>query len=170
MVQTRDLGAVSLAGDEGIMTIARILVNQGSITYRFLKFDSRPDGTLLVFVDRDQCPTPGSTTTPQDGANSPSNDSIRGVTDGKISCHTTGEVRYYFGGTLNKKIYIEPLHQLSKLYVLGFFSVPSVPRLDSLGRTTALPRPFCDIGYPPGNRGKNNVCSRTGTWFACRFW
>jgi hypothetical protein len=115
------------------MSVARVLVKQGDEIYRFLKFEARPDGSLLAFLDRDPSPRLEAMTICEDGTFVPDGDAIEGVAPhAKISCHTTGEVHYYAGGVRRNTFYIEPLHILSRSSIVGYFSIPRVPRLNRL--------------------------------------
>ena len=87
------------------MTIARAIINQAGSSYRFLNFEARPDGSLLIFLDRS-------------------------VPSAKISCHTTGEIHYYHQGNRRDTFHVEPLYQISGPQTIAFFSIPSPDRLD----------------------------------------
>jgi hypothetical protein len=113
------------------MSTARVLIKQGAIVYRFLCFETSPDGSLIAFLDRDARPKHGSKTIGKDGVFVP----VQNVTDrplpyGRFSIHTTGEVHRYVHGKRAGTIHIEPLHRLTKLVWIGFFSIPRPTRLD----------------------------------------
>lgn len=108
------------------MSVARILLKQGDTVYRFLKFQATPDGSLLVFLDRDAVP----------GA--------------KFSIHTTGEVHRYAGGRRQSTIFIEPLHALTKLSSIGFSSIPRISRLDKFDANKHHQDTIAILDFPEG--------------------
>jgi hypothetical protein len=114
-----------------VMSTARILIKHRALVYRFLRFESATDGSLIAFFDRDARSKIGSMEMGQEGNFVP----VQNLTDkplpsGRFSIHTTGEVHRYSRGDRTSTIYIEPLHKLTKLAWIGFFSIPRTTRLD----------------------------------------
>jgi hypothetical protein len=115
------------------MSVARILIKQGDAAFRLLKLEARPDGSLLIFLDRDPTPLRGAMSLRGDGEFSTPAvfaDENKFVPHAKISCHTTGEIHYYPNGKRENTFYIEPLSRLSKSTTIAFFSIPRVSKLD----------------------------------------
>src|SRR5260370_39724688 len=118
------------------MSVTRVLLKQGSKTYRFMKFETTPDGSLLAFLDRDPRPQNGSMSIAEDGSFVA--DEIRAdkpVSSAKFSIHTTGEVHRYAGEQRKQTIHIEPLYDLTKIGSVGFVSIPQVALLDECDDT-----------------------------------
>ena len=115
------------------MSTARILIQQGEFVYRFLRFETSPDGSLIAFLDRDSRSKIGSMQLNGSGTLVPANLATdRRLPSGRFSIHTTGEVHRYFAGNRENTIYIEPLHRLTRLAWIGFVSLPKISRLDPL--------------------------------------
>jgi len=113
------------------MSTARILIKQGTIVYRFLRFEAATDGSLIAFLDRDARSKIGSMEMSKDGVFAAvQNTTDKRLPSGRFSIHTTGEVHHYARGQRTDTIHIEPLHKLTKLAWIGFFSVPRPARLD----------------------------------------
>jgi hypothetical protein len=113
------------------MTTARILLKQGASTYRFLRFETSTDGSLIVIIDRDASTKRGAMRMGDDGIFVPDEiDSGEILPSGRFSIHTTGEIHRYAGGKRQGTIHIEPLHALTKLALVGFLSIPRTSRLD----------------------------------------
>lgn len=113
------------------MSTARIPLKQGNRTYRFLRFETSGDGSLVVFLDRDARSKRGSMTASKSGQFIPDERaSDKALPSGKFTIHTTGEVHYYSAGDRKGTIHIEPLHALTKRASVGFVSIPRVSRLD----------------------------------------
>jgi hypothetical protein len=113
------------------MSTARVLIKQGATIYRFLRFETSPDGSLIAFLDRDARPKVGGVTMGRDGVFVPTQHGTdRPLPYGRFSIHTTGEVHRYVDGKRADTIHIEPLHRLTKLNCVGFFSIPRPARLD----------------------------------------
>jgi hypothetical protein len=113
------------------MPTARVLIKQGSTVYRFMRFDTSADGSLLAFLDRDPCSHRGGYSTNEEGIFVPDED-VSGLPlpSCKFSIHTTGEIHRYAGGDRKSTIHIEPLYALTKVAVVGFISIPRPSRLD----------------------------------------
>ena len=109
----------------------RVLIRQGGVTYRFMRFEACGDGSLLALLDRDPRSRRGGYTSDEKGQIVP-----EAITDdtplpsAKFSIHTTGTVHRYAGGKWRGTIYTEPLHRLATLAFVGFISIPCVSRLD----------------------------------------
>ncbi len=56
------------------MPTARVLIKQGSTVYRFMRFDTSADGSLLEFLDRDPCSHRGGYSTNEEGIFVPDED------------------------------------------------------------------------------------------------
>jgi hypothetical protein len=113
------------------MSTARVLIKQGTTIYRFLRFETSPDGSLIAFLDRDPRPNVGGMVMGKDGVFLPIQQSTdRPLPYGRFSVHTTGEVHRYADGQRIDTIHIEPLPKLTKLTWIGFFSIPRPARLD----------------------------------------
>lgn len=113
------------------MSTARVLLTQGNVTYRFLRFETSGDGSLLAFLDRDARSKRGSMTMNGNGIFIPDeDDSDRALPSARFSIHTTGVVHYYSAGQRKETIHIEPLYSLTKVHVVGFVSIPRVSLLD----------------------------------------
>lgn len=113
------------------MPVARVLLRQSDAVYRFLKFDTSSDGSLLAFLDRDPRPRIEAMTMSENGTFVPDEvAAVVTVPSAKFSIHTTGEVHRYAGGQRQSTIYIEPLHSLTKITPIAFFSIPQVAKLD----------------------------------------
>lgn len=112
------------------MSVSRVLIRNDGVIYRFLKMETRPDGSILILLDRDRSVVREAQIF-VDGRFVPgSSQSEEAVSHAKITCHTTGEVHYYNGGIRRQTFYIEPLFALSRTHTVGFFSVPRISRLD----------------------------------------
>jgi hypothetical protein len=115
------------------MSTTRLLIKQGAIVYRFLRFETSSDGSLIAFLDRNARPKIGSMEMGADGVFvAVQNTTDRPLPSGRFSIHTTGEVHRYASGKRTNTIQIEPLHRLTKLARIGFFSIPRPARLDFL--------------------------------------
>jgi hypothetical protein len=119
------------------MSTARILIKQGDIVYRLMRFETSSDGSLIILVDRDARSKRGS----MNGSFNPlSNERIifspnEDTHDGplpsfRFSAHTTGVIHRYADGLRKGTIQIEPLYALTKLTGIGIVSIPRVSRLD----------------------------------------
>jgi hypothetical protein len=112
------------------MTNSRILLKHGNTIYRFIRIEARPDGSLIVLIDRDPDPKKGSRTF-KDGTWHPDIDQVGMVLPhGKYSCHITGQVNRYAGGKFMGNFFIEPLHLLTKVALIGIYSIPKPARLN----------------------------------------
>lgn len=112
------------------MSSTRILLKHDGIVYRFIRLEARPDGSLVVLIDRDPGIKNGSQIF-KDGAWHPNNTQVGKVLPrGKFSCHTTGQINRYNGRDLRGKFFIEPLHLLTKASLIGFYSIPNPTRLN----------------------------------------
>jgi hypothetical protein len=113
------------------MSTTRVLIRQGDVTYRFMLFEARGDGSLLAFLDRDPRSRRGSYTNDEKGQVVPERiTDDKALPSAKFSIHTTGVVHRYAGGERKGTIHIEPLHQLTQLIFVAFVSIPCVSRLD----------------------------------------
>jgi hypothetical protein len=115
------------------MSVTRILIRHRGTVYRFLEFDARPDGSLLIFLDRDRSPSiDARTLSLTDGEFiRDSDDDNKLSSHAKISCHTTGEIHYYSGGKRKTTFHIDRLYKLRNTRKIAFFSIPRPGRLDS---------------------------------------
>ena len=103
------------------MTTARVLLKQKKSIYRFMRFETSEDGSLLAIVDRDPRPKGGSMAMTEDGTFVEDNfDTDKPLSSGNFSFHTTGEIHRYAGGLRKSTIHIEPLYMLSNVVVVGF--------------------------------------------------
>jgi hypothetical protein len=115
------------------MTTARVLLNQGAATYRILRFETSPDGSLIAIMDRDARPKRGGMRTNEKGIFVPDEgQSDLALPSARFSIHTTSEVHRYASGKRENTIHIEPLPAPKKLAAIGFISIPRVSRLDLL--------------------------------------
>lgn len=115
------------------MSTARVLLRQGNSNYRFLRFETSSDGSLLAFLDRSPRSNRHSMTTNESGVFIPDKfESDRPLPSGRFSIHTSGEIHRYAGGVRRSTIHIEPLYALTKLAAVGFFSIPRVTLLELL--------------------------------------
>jgi len=122
------------------MSTSRILIKQGSIIYRFMRFETSSDGGLIALVDRDprskrggynwtidpatfEASSPPLPVDPQDDRPLPSF---------RFSLHPTGLIHRYAEGVRQGTLHIEPLHALTKLWTFGIISIPRPARLDLL--------------------------------------
>jgi hypothetical protein len=118
------------------MSTARVLIEQGGIVYRLLRFETSADGSLLAFLDRDPRPNRGGMSMNENGIFAPeTNTSDRPLPSTKFSIHTTGEVHRSLGREKKGTIHIEPLHKLTVVHPIGFVSIPRPSRLDPLDGT-----------------------------------
>jgi hypothetical protein len=115
------------------MSVTRVVIKRGEAIYRLLKFEARPDGSLLIFLDRDPSPLKEARTLSlTDNEFIPdSNDDPGASPHAKISCHTTGEIHYYSGGKRKTTFHIDPLYTLANTRTIAFISIPGAGRLDS---------------------------------------
>jgi hypothetical protein len=116
------------------MSTTRMLVKHGDTVYRFLRFDARPDVSLLLFLDRDPSPPTEARTlsaTENRFVSSSQAEINTPLPHAKISCHTTGEIRYYEGGILQTTFHTDPLFKLANRQTIAFFSIPRPRRLDT---------------------------------------
>lgn len=115
------------------MSTTRILIAQGGLTYRFLRLETSPDGSLICFLDRDARPKTGGFRADSSGLlERYDSNSDKPLPYGRFSIHTTGQVHRYVDGRRADTIHIEPLYQLTRLTWIGFFSIPRPERLDLL--------------------------------------
>jgi hypothetical protein len=113
------------------MPTARILVKQGTETYRFLRAETSPDGSLVLFLDRESRPLEhGMTLDSGTWKNVLAPEGARPYA--RFTLHTSGVIHRYDGGLRRQTIYIEPLHALTRLHQIGFISIPRPSRLDHL--------------------------------------
>ncbi|WP_439925283.1 hypothetical protein [Nitrobacter sp. JJSN] len=120
------------------MSFTMLTVKRGDSRFRLLRFDARPDGSIVVLVDRDPSPKTAAKRLGTDGVIVDDVSRTDQVTEhGKVSCHTTGQVNRYASGEFADKIIIEPLHQLTRTWPVLYYSVPAFDRLDPCnGRKT----------------------------------
>lgn len=112
------------------MTTTRILLEQGGKLHRFLLLDSRPDGSIVMILDRDSRVAQEAMTFDVAKQKFVPDNSRKSHT--KITCHITGQVNYYCGSEKPKQIlYIEKLTGIQNNTAVAFFSIPCVSRLDS---------------------------------------
>lgn len=114
------------------MSTARILVNQGNSTYRFMRFESSSDGSLIAILDRDARLKEGSFDITGAALIATRESSYaKKLPSARFTIHTTGLIHWYMAGQRKGIIQIEPLYALSKLVGFGFVSIPGVSLLDS---------------------------------------
>jgi hypothetical protein len=108
-----------------VFTLAstRVLVKQGSKTYRLLRAETSFDGSLIVFLDRDPRPWQVSTDPPS---------SDEPLPYARFTIHTSGTIHRYEAGKRRQSIYIEPLYSLTRTHPIGIVSIPRLSRLDEL--------------------------------------
>lgn len=113
------------------MHTARILIKQGNNTYRFMRFESSSDGSILVFMDRDPRSKIGSMKSDKDGVLVPDGDATdKTLPSTRFSIHTTGIVNRHSAGRKVSTHRIEPLYALTSAWFIGIISIPSITRLD----------------------------------------
>ena len=118
---------------EARMSTARILVKQGTETYRFLRVETSTDGSLVLFLDREPRPLEhGMTLDSGTWKNGLALEGARPYV--RFTLHTSGVIHRYEGGQRRQAIYIEPLHALTRLHQIGFISIPRPSRLDQPDR------------------------------------
>lgn len=109
----------------------RILLRQGAALYRLMRLDARPDGSLVIMIDRapsviesaQKGSAEGFQSTPEiDGTVAP---------HGKITCHTTGQINRYANGQFASMHYVQPLYELPGIVPVAMYSVPTISRLDN---------------------------------------
>jgi hypothetical protein len=119
------------------MSTARILIKQGDIAYRFMRFETSVDGSLIVLVDRDPRIKRGAMSgifNPT--SNAPANFALNEDTGNqrlpsfRFSVHTTGVVHRYADRVRKATIQIEPLYALTKLTAVALISIPRISKLD----------------------------------------
>jgi hypothetical protein len=112
------------------MSMTRLLLQQGATRYRFLHFDARPDGSLVIVLDRSSRSAQEPLTLDMaTGQFVP--DLLARTSHVKVSCHVTGEIRYYCGSAKPRRVfYIDKLTALSRITPVAFFSIPRVSKLD----------------------------------------
>lgn len=113
------------------MSVARILIAQSGVAYRFLKFESGPDGSIYVMLDRDA--RSGEHLTLDQGGVFVSTESPAGVhkTSARFSVHTSGSVNYHSAGQLKDTIFLEPLYALTRPHLFAVISIPRPTLLDT---------------------------------------
>ena len=108
------------------MSTARILIKQGDTMYRFMRFEASTDGSLQAFLDRDPRSSRGGMTMNENGVFVPEeNASDRPTPSTRFSIHTTGEIHRHLGGEQKSTIYIEPLHALTRVHLVGLYQFPA---------------------------------------------
>jgi hypothetical protein len=113
------------------MSTARVLLKQGSTTYRFLRFETSPDGSLIIIDDRDSKRRTSLFESSQDGLVPVQIEQPDRVLPGhRFSIHTTGIVHYRDPLGKRKSAQIEPLHSLTKLALVGVLSIPRISSLN----------------------------------------
>jgi hypothetical protein len=117
------------------MSTTRVLIKQGSRVYRFLRFETSADGSLLAFLDRDPRASRGRMVLSNGVFVPEANRSDRPSPSAKFSIHTTGEVHRYLGRERKSTIHIEPLYALTSLHLIGYVSIPRPARLDLMDET-----------------------------------
>jgi hypothetical protein len=134
------------------MSTARVLIKQGTSTFRFLRFETSSDGSLVVIIDRDASPKRGAMRLGQDGIFVPDEvDTDRILPSGRFTLHTTGEIHRYANGKTQDTIHIEPLHALTKLALVGFVSIPRVSRLDPFDELKHRRDTLATLDFPEGH-------------------
>lgn len=115
------------------MTITRIVLDQGGSLSRFLKFEALADGSLLIVIDRDPTPKQGGLRL-RNGVLEPNSDGEGEVLHhGKFTCHITGQInRHVAGAAAPEIIYGEPLFDLTQPQNVGFYSIPTIAKLDRI--------------------------------------
>lgn len=114
------------------MPTSRILLKQGGVEYRFLRFEQSPDGSIIIVVDRDTSPSVDGRTF-ENGQFVPAmerRDKV--VPHGRWTVHTTGIVNYHHAGRQKSRHVVEPLYAITSTSLIGFVSVPKVSRLSPL--------------------------------------
>ncbi|MBS7810173.1 hypothetical protein [Roseococcus pinisoli] len=125
-----------------------------NIYYRLLRLEARPDGSILIIIDRQPSLKSGGLTLRHGNIEIDPEKVGEIVHHGKFTCHVTGQVNYYKNGTSKPHItYIDPLYKLTEFSVIGFYSVPCISRLDKyyekIDKTNILP-----IMVPPTHTGR----------------
>lgn len=123
------------------MSTARILIKQGDIVYRFMRFETSSDGSLIVLVDRDPRSKLGGYSWQSDSLNNVTGPLVpaaaardRMLPSARFSIHTTGVVHRYAEGERKATLQIEPLHSITRLSSVGVVSIPRISRLDLFDR------------------------------------
>jgi hypothetical protein len=124
------------------MSTARILIKQGAILYRFMRFETSSDGSIVVLVDRDPRSKRGGHSWQIDISSGQSSRPIaaepeddRPLPSFRFTVHTTGVIHRYAEGVRRGTILIEPLHHLTQLWPFAFVSIPSPSGLDQFDET-----------------------------------
>ena len=107
------------------MSAIRILLKHDGVIYRFLNLDARPDGSLVVLIDRNSSAI---------GQNTENIDPEKILPHAKYTIHTTGTINYYLHKKTRTKTFNlrEPLTDLSIFYPIGLYSIPTVLRLNAI--------------------------------------
>jgi len=113
--------------NRGVLTLdlARVLVKQATKMYRLLGAETKPDGSLVVFLDRD--PRPLQVTSDASSTGKP-------LPYARFTIHTSGAIHRYDAGKRKQTIYVEPLYSLTRTHQIGIISTPRLSRLDELDR------------------------------------
>jgi hypothetical protein len=125
-----------------VMSTARILIKQGEIVYRFMRFETSSDGSLIILLDRDAKSKRGA----MSGNFDPLSNKWAAFTHNedigdhplpsfRFTVHTTGVIHRYADGARKGTIQIEPLYALTKLTGIGIVSIPRPSRLDLFSGT-----------------------------------
>jgi len=118
------------------MQTARILLKQGDLLYRFMRFESSSDGSIIAIVDRDPRSKRGGAELGRDGNFEPLNDaSDKALPSTRFSIHTTGIVHRHHAGKRVSTHRIQPIYALTKVSLIGFVSIPRIQRLDPFDAT-----------------------------------
>jgi hypothetical protein len=119
------------------MSTARILIKQGPDVYRFMRFETSSDGSLILLLDREPRLRRGAMSGRLDPSGNehaifmPEDDGPdRPLPSFRFSAHTSGVIHRYADGERKGTIQIDPLYALTRLFGIAIISIPSVPRLD----------------------------------------
>ena len=121
------------------MPTSRVLLKQGDLLYRFVRFETSSDGSLVILMDRDARSKRGSmrgalnVLDPSAPITFTADEvfSDEPLQSFKFTAHTTGLIHRYASGKREGTIQIEPLHSLTRLATFGIISIPLISRLDS---------------------------------------
>jgi hypothetical protein len=144
------------------MQLSRIILRQASNAYHFLGLDASGDGSIIVFLDRDARSKDGSWDL-VDGRTIPTVvDPTKRLPSGRISVHVNGRVHRYAAGRRVATIYIEPIYRLSKLFPVGFLSIPRVTRLDAFDPAINNCAAVATLDIPDNEEGRINFAIEIG--------
>ena len=137
------------------MSLARVGLKQDGVVYRFLALEAKGDGSIYIWLDQNPRNTNGSLESNEQGELVPIlMDKNEKLPYPKLSVHTTGTVNFHTQGRKRSSFFLEPLFALTKISTIGFFSIPSISRLDKLDCVRSTQNSLTLIDFEDSLKGR----------------